>query len=89
MYADDPALLMLGKDVGKMQDILSLALQNLNDWLVNNKLSLHLGKTESILFGSKHMMKCQSELEICNNTNLIARDTVNYLGADLDQPYRG
>ena len=90
LYADDSALMVSGKDVGKIQDNLSLELQSLNDWLVDNKLSLHPGKTESILFGSNHMLKGQSELKIvCNNTDIVAKDTVNYLGADLDQRLSG
>lgn len=30
-----------------------LMLKSCKDWLVDNNLSLHLGKTESILFGPK------------------------------------
>jgi len=53
LYVDDSALLVSGKDVNRIEAILSNELQNVSNWLVDNKLSLHLGKTESILFGSK------------------------------------
>ena len=55
-------------------------------WLIGNKLSLHLGKTESILFGSKHKRKSQSQLNVsCNGQNSQHTDVVKYLGAIVDQ----
>ena len=52
LYADDSALLVSGKDIKVIQETLGKELCALSSWLVDNKLSLHLGKTESILFGS-------------------------------------
>ena len=52
LYADDSALLVSGKDVNEIQKVLSDELNSVCEWLVDNKLSIHLGKTESILFGS-------------------------------------
>ena len=51
-YADDSALLESGKDVNRIETILSNELQNISNWLVDNKLSLQLGKTECIILGS-------------------------------------
>ena len=51
LYADDSAILVSGKDVGQIQITLSKELASIREWLIDNKLSLHLGKTESILFG--------------------------------------
>ena len=53
LYADDSALLVSGKDVLEIERILSVELGAVNEWLCENRLSLHLGKTQSILFGSK------------------------------------
>ena len=50
LYADDSALLVSGKNVSEIEAILSAELESVNEWLTENKLSLHLGKTESILF---------------------------------------
>ena len=52
LYADDSALLVSGKDVKVIQKTLGKEFCALSSWLVDNKLSSHLGKTESILFGS-------------------------------------
>ena len=48
LYADDSTLIVSGSDP------LSIELNSCRQWLIDNKLSLHLGKTESILFGWKN-----------------------------------
>ena len=48
-----------------------MELKAVNEWLIDNKLSLHLGKTESILFGSKRKLVRHSELIIKCGDNLI------------------
>jgi len=54
--------------------------------LIDNKLSLHLGNTESILFGSPQKIKCNPSLEItCNNLAFNSATSMNFLGATLDQ----
>ena len=40
LYADDSALLVSGKDVDVIQQILSSELQSIKEWLIDNKLSL-------------------------------------------------
>jgi len=37
--------------------MLSAELKNISIWLADNKLSLHLGKMEAILFGSSYKVK--------------------------------
>ena len=53
LYADDSAILVAGKDRSFIEKELSDELQSVSQWLIDNKLSLHLGKTEANLFGSK------------------------------------
>ena len=48
LYADDSALLVSGKDVKVIQEMLGKELCALTSYLVDNKLSFYLGKTESI-----------------------------------------
>ena len=45
LYADDSALLVSGKDVLEMERILSVELGAAIEWLCENRLLLHLGKT--------------------------------------------
>ena len=55
LYADDSCLTVTHKDIKVIEDTLNSNLSSLCDWLVDNKLSIHLGKTESILFGTRHL----------------------------------
>ena len=90
LYADDSALLVSGKDVNIIEHQLCTQLKCLSDWLIDNKLSLHLGKTESILFGSNHKLKKCSKLNItCHNVTVASTSSVNYLGAILNQTLSG
>ena len=61
LYADDSAILVAGKSISTINILLQKELEVVSEWLVDNKLSLHLGKIESILFGSKIRLKSQSK----------------------------
>ena len=86
LYADDSGILVCGKSTSDIESLLSLEMEYVSEWLVDNKLSLHLGKTESILFGSKPRLRSKGNLNIsCNGINIQATSSVKYLGATLDQ----
>ena len=51
LYADDSAILVADKCLSNIETVLQNELEIVSQWLVDNKLSLHLGKPESILFG--------------------------------------
>ena len=67
LYADDTAILVSNKHVDVIELKLRTALETISDWLVDNKLSLHLGKTESILFGSKRKLSNCENLKVSSN----------------------
>ena len=56
LFADDSALLISGENKTQVEESLSTELTKIRTWLTDNKLSLHLGKTESIIFGSVHSL---------------------------------
>ena len=90
LYADDSALLASGNDINVIESTLSSELENLNEWLIDNKLSLHLGKTESILFGTGHKLKKHPDLRIhCKGSSIKSTTCVKYLGAKLDSTLSG
>ena len=62
LYADDSAILAADKSLSNIETVLQNKLEIVSEWLVDNKISLHLGKTESILFGSRPRLKSQSVL---------------------------
>ena len=90
LYADDSALLIDGKDPKEISSKLSKELESCQQWLIDNKLSLHLGKTEAILFGSHRKLKKQCEFNVmCNNEPIQSTQSVKYLGITLDQCLSG
>ena len=85
-YADDSAILVSGKDINYIENELTNDLNRVSNWLTDNKLSLHLGKTESVLFGPRNKLKTTSNINItCNSTKIKSTSSVKYLGATLDQ----
>ena len=90
LYADDSVLLASGKDLVEIEATLGSELESWNDWLINNKLSLHLGKTQSIVFGTKRKLcKCNTINIVCNGDVIESKSTVTYLGVILDQSLSG
>ena len=90
LYADDSAILVADKKISTIESLLQNELEVISEWLVDNKLSLHLGKTESILFGSKSRLRSQSNLRIsCKGTQIESKEEVKYLGAVLEQCLSG
>ena len=89
LYADDSALVVSGKSVKDIQDTLSYELGNIHEWLVDNCLSLHLGKTEAILFGPKRKLKSVTLDVECNGIKITNQTCVTYLGAQLDNNLSG
>ena len=57
LYADDSTILFSHRDPDQIANKLGKVLESCSELLVDNKLSLHLGKTECILFGSKRKLK--------------------------------
>ena len=56
LYADDSAILFSHKDPEVISQKLSEVMESWSNWLVGNKLSLHLGKTECVLFGPRRKL---------------------------------
>ena len=90
LYADDSALFTSHKDPKVISDVLSRELESCRQWLIDNKLSLHLGKTESILFGSQHKLSRVDKFEVsCDGKIINPTNSVKYLGITLDENLKG
>lgn len=89
-YADDSVLIVSGKDPKDIGISLSKNLESCNRWLIDNKLSLHMGKTELIMFGSKRKLRNLRDFSItCDGQEIKASTSVKYLGLELDQHLAG
>ena len=74
----------------QIEYVLIREMESVIEWLVENRLSLHLGKTESILFGFNKRLDKRSELHItCNSNDIESGAKVTYLGVTLDQNFSG
>ena len=90
LYADDSAIFFAHKDPHVISQKLGSVLKQCSEWLVDNKLSLHLGKTECILFGPKRKLKGVKDFIVtCNNHIIKASDQVKYLGVIIDNHLSG
>ena len=57
LYADDSALFFAHRDPAVIANRLGNELANCKRWLIDNRLSLHMGKTECLLFGTSRKLK--------------------------------
>ena len=90
LYADDTAILVSDKHVNATEARLGTALETISVWPIDNKLSLHLGKTESILFGTKQKLSnCRNFNVSCNGINTESNTLIKYLGASIDNCLSG
>jgi len=86
MYADDTVLLVADKNVNTISEKLSNAVSSCSQWLINNKLSMHMGKTEAIIFSSKRKRHMTKNFVInCQGHTIKPTESVKYLGLHLEQ----
>ena len=85
LYADDSALIASGPDADLVAAFLSEQLTSCRLWLIENRLSLHVGKTESILFGTHGKLKEVDFIVRCGDAVVKRVTSVEYLGVILDQ----
>ena len=57
MYADDTSLCFKSKDLSRLNEALNEDLSRLDAWLISNKLSLNVAKTQSMLDSTKAKRK--------------------------------
>ena len=92
LYAHDTCILYQHKDVVQIEKQLNEDFENLCDWFVDNKLSIHFGedKTKSIPFASKRRAKNIRQLNIKYKViNIKQHSEVTYLGCVLDETMSG
>ena len=92
LYADDSCLLYQHHDAEEIEKQLNKDFENICDWFVDNKLSIHFGedKTKSILFVSKRKLKSVGKLNIkYRDINIKQHSQVTYLGCVLDETMSG
>ena len=90
LYADDSALIYSHSDPYFIARHLNAQLASCKTWLIDNRLSLHVGKTESILFGSSRKLKRVDNYQVtCEGTPVKRVTEVTYLGLLLNDTLDG
>ena len=78
---DNSTILFSHSESDQIANKLGKVLESCSDWLVDNKLSLHLGKTECILFGPKRKLKKVKNFKVtCFDHVIESISSVKYLG---------
>ena len=86
LYADDYSQRSISHIAAK----LGKQLESCSNWLVDNKLSLHLGKTECMLFGPPRKLKKVENFKVnCYDTIIESVTYVKYLGLNIDNFCQG
>ena len=72
MYADDTHLTYADNDICSIETSLNQDLSNINRWLIANKLTLNMTKTEFMLIGSRQTLNSLSAFPVLeiNGTQL-------------------
>ena len=90
LYADDSTLVASGRNAAELGGYLSDQLGRCKDWMVDNRLSLHLGKTECVLIGSRRKLQGAQDFRVwCDGREVKRVSSVRYLGVMLDENMSG
>ena len=87
MFADDTSISYSANTTGELQNVINSELKKLNSWLITNRLSLNIVKTEFMVIGSQQKLRSlDSEINIRINENEITRvESVKSLGVYIDK----
>ena len=90
LYADDSVIVFADKDPKKIEKKLATELKSVNQWLIENKLSLHPGKCEAILFATKR--KISRVPSFCikfGKSDIMGKTSLKYLGSIMENDLSG
>jgi hypothetical protein len=78
LFADDTNLTVAGESIEEVELAMNNDLLSVHTWLLANKLSLNVSKTEFILIGSNHRLK-----NLTNQPNIkIDQDKIKFIIVD-------
>ena len=86
MFADDTSISCSSNSSDEIQYAINSELENLNKWLVANKLSLNIAKTEFMIIGSRQRINStQNDIAIVISDREINRfEVIKSLGVHID-----
>ena len=85
LYADDTSVLLNGKSLNLIIEIVNSELQLLSTWLKSNKLSLNTTKSYYVVFHRARMKVPINSIKMnIDNANIMEVHCIKYLGVILD-----
>ena len=83
LFADDTTILYSHKNIDTVEETINRELIHVSDWLVANKLSLNVKKSNVLLFRSKNVVTRNINIEI-NGVQAEEKEHAKYLGVLVD-----
>ena len=87
MFADDTNITVSGKSIKEAEVAINADLNNIREWLLSNRLSLNLVKTEYLLIGSRHNINTLEEQQrvFIGDEPIKGVQVTKTLGVKIDQ----
>lgn len=73
MYADDSTIYSSETKIEELENVLMTDLRSIDEWVANNKLALNIGKTKSIVFGTRNMLLNEPKLTLVVKDKTVKR----------------
>ena len=83
LFADDTTIFLSHKDPRQLEEILNRELVHVSNWLIANKLSLNVGKSNLLLFRGKNSKLPALNIKI-NGLAVEEKEYAKYLGILID-----
>ena len=86
MFSDDTSISYSSDSTEQLQNVMNSELKNLKDWLITNKLSLNITKTEFMIIGSRQRVNAsQDNIDIRIDDREVKRiHSTKSLGLHID-----
>ena len=85
LFADDTSIFFSHKDLSQLELIVNDELSKVSDWLVANKLTLNVDKSNFLII-SPSIKNKKNEIKLAiNNKSIAQKDCIKYLGVLLDK----
>ena len=86
MFADDTTLLFSSRSYDSLFNMANSNLENVQEWLTANKLSLNVAKTKYIVFHTPHSREPPSDASLRIRNKAITKSTsVKFLGIVIQE----
>ena len=86
LFADDTNIFHSGDNIATLINMLNQQLSLINEWFLANKLSLHVSKTNFIIFCPRQRKYCLNNLTVLfNGTAINQVKHTKFLGVSIDE----